>query len=82
MLYSEMIAVCSDIDTERINALCGENVDILNVKSCGTCTHYRALENWFSRELMLCCNVVRISILNASLYSLSRGANPCPCVFF
>ena len=32
MLYSEIIAVCSQIHTKQINILCGQNVDLLNVK--------------------------------------------------
>jgi hypothetical protein len=32
MLYREIIAVCSQIHTEHINALCGQNVELLNVK--------------------------------------------------
>ena len=32
MLYSEIIAVCSEIHTKHINTLCGQNVDLLNVK--------------------------------------------------
>ena len=32
MLYREMIAVCSEIHTKHINTLCGQNVDLLNVK--------------------------------------------------
>jgi len=36
MLYREIIAVCSHINTEHINAVCGLNVELLNVKSCGT----------------------------------------------
>ena len=32
-LYREIIAVCSEIHTKRINKLCGENVELLNVKS-------------------------------------------------
>ena len=32
MLYSEIIAVCSQIHTEHINTLCGQNVELLNVK--------------------------------------------------
>ena len=32
MLYSEIIAVCSQIHTKHINALCGQNVERLNVK--------------------------------------------------
>ena len=32
MLYKEIIAVCSHIHTQHINALCGQNVELLNVK--------------------------------------------------
>ena len=32
MLYSEIIAVCSQIHTKHINTLCGQNVALLNVK--------------------------------------------------
>jgi hypothetical protein len=32
MLYSEIIAVCSQIHTNHINTLCGQNVELLNVK--------------------------------------------------
>jgi len=32
MLYREIIAVCSEIHTEHINALCGQNVELVNVK--------------------------------------------------
>jgi len=32
MLYWEIIAVCSEIQTEDINTLCGQNVELLNVK--------------------------------------------------
>ena len=35
MLYREIIAVCSQIHTKLINTLCGQNVELLNVKpSC------------------------------------------------
>jgi hypothetical protein len=36
MLYSEVIAVYSQIHTKHINALCGQNVELLNVKPGGT----------------------------------------------
>jgi hypothetical protein len=36
MLYSEIIAVCSEIHTKHINTLCGQNVELLNVKHGGT----------------------------------------------
>jgi hypothetical protein len=29
MLYREIIAVCSEIHTERMNTLCGRNVELL-----------------------------------------------------
>ena len=32
MLYREIIAVCSEIHTEHINTVCGQNVELLNVK--------------------------------------------------
>jgi len=32
MLYREIIAVCSEIHTIHINTVCGQNVELLNVK--------------------------------------------------
>jgi len=32
MLYREIIAVCSEIRTKHMNTLCGQNVELLNVK--------------------------------------------------
>ena len=32
MLYKEIIAVCSEIHTKHINTLCGQNVELSNVK--------------------------------------------------
>jgi len=32
MLYREIIAVCSQIHTKHINTLCGQNVELVNVK--------------------------------------------------
>ena len=32
MLFREIIAVCSQIHTKHINTLCGQNVELLNVK--------------------------------------------------
>ena len=32
MVYSEIIAVCSQIHTKHINTLCGKEVELLNVK--------------------------------------------------
>jgi hypothetical protein len=32
MLCRERVAVCSQINTKHINTLCGQNVELLNVK--------------------------------------------------
>ena len=32
MLYREIIALCSQINTKHKNSLCGQNVELLNVK--------------------------------------------------
>jgi hypothetical protein len=47
MLYSEIIAVCSEIHTKHINTLRGQNVDFVNVKLGGTYSKHWALE-WYT----------------------------------
>ena len=37
MLYREIMAVCSEIHTKHINTVCGQNVELLNVKPYGMC---------------------------------------------
>jgi len=32
MMYGKVIAVCSEIHTKHKNTLCGQNVELLNVK--------------------------------------------------
>ena len=32
MFYGEIMAVCSQIHTKHINTVCGQNVEVLNVK--------------------------------------------------
>jgi len=32
MLYREIMAVCSQIHIKHINTLCGQNVELMNVK--------------------------------------------------
>ena len=36
MLYREITGVCSQIHTKHINTLCGQNVELLNVKPGST----------------------------------------------
>ena len=35
MLYVAQVAVCSEINTKHINTLCGQSVQLLNVKLIG-----------------------------------------------
>ena len=44
MLYREIIAVCSQIHTKHINTLCGQNVELLNVKPDGTYSDHWAVK--------------------------------------
>ena len=47
MLYREIIAVCSEIHTKHTNTLCRQNVDLLDVKPCGTHINHRAVNHTF-----------------------------------
>ena len=42
MLYREIIATCSQIHTKHINKLCGQNAELLNVKSGGKYSNHWA----------------------------------------
>jgi len=46
MLYREIIAVCSEIHTNHINTLCGQSVEFVNIKPCGTYSDHWALEGY------------------------------------
>jgi hypothetical protein len=46
MLYSEIIAVCSQIHAKHINTLCGQNVEFVNVKPGGAYSNHWALNRW------------------------------------
>jgi hypothetical protein len=50
MLYREIIVVCSQIHAKYINTLCGQNVELLDVKPGGTYSDHWALsQNKLSR---------------------------------
>jgi len=44
MLYSEIIAVCSQIHTKHTNKQCGQNVEFVNVEPGGTYSNHWALK--------------------------------------
>jgi hypothetical protein len=41
MRYREIIAVCSQSHTKHINTLCGQNVELLNVKPGGMYSNHQ-----------------------------------------
>jgi sulfite reductase beta subunit-like hemoprotein len=46
MLYSEIIAVCSQIHTKHINTLCGQNAEFANVKPGGTYSDHWVIKRY------------------------------------
>ena len=70
MAYREIIAVCSQIHTKHINTLCGQNVELLNVKPGGTFSNHWALNGEISvirtsqlmlyREIIAVCSEIHI----------------------
>jgi hypothetical protein len=44
MWYREIIAVCSEVQTEHINTLCGQNVKSVNVKPRGIYNYHWILK--------------------------------------
>jgi hypothetical protein len=46
MLYREKIAVCSEMHTNHIHTLCGQNVGLLNVKPGGTYSDHSAVKGY------------------------------------
>jgi hypothetical protein len=46
MLHREIMAVCSEIHTNHINTLCGQNVQFFNVKPGGTYSNYWGLKGY------------------------------------
>jgi hypothetical protein len=57
MLYSEIIAVCSQIHTKHINTLCGQKVELLNVKASGTYSNHWTLKSHCYQSIILGTNV-------------------------
>jgi len=43
MFHREIIAVCSQIHTEHINTMCGQNVELLSVNPSGTYSDHWAV---------------------------------------
>ena len=72
MLYREIIAVCSQIHTKHINTLCGQKVELLNVKPGGTYSDHWALKAWQLPGMEMSPNDITICP------NLQRGFEPTP----
>ena len=71
MLYSEIIAVCSQFHTKHINTVCGQNVELLNVKLAA----HIVTAGLFGKETILATSVMqRISIDRSHRASLFMAA--------
>ena len=49
MLFREIITVCSQIHAKLINTLCGQKVELLNVKAGGAYSNHWTLEGYYGR---------------------------------
>jgi hypothetical protein len=69
MLYSEIIAACSEIHTKHINTLCGQNEELFNVKVGGTYSIHWALKGKINKgDSRMTFELSRILLRITSLY--------------
>jgi hypothetical protein len=82
MLYSEIIAVCSEIHTKHINTLCGLNVELLNVKHGGTYSNDWALEVKYSHDDLAVVNHFRrFFYADKTVVLTSCQCQKCPVMY-
>jgi len=77
MLYREVIAVCSEIHTKHINTLCGQNVELCNVKPGGTHSDHWALEVTKDQNLFLPLHFEIITLVHRSLNAILAQPKNC-----
>ena len=78
MLCREIIVVCSVIHTKRINTLCGQNVELLNVKPDGTYRSFATTSSLlkicvFSAQTFKGFEVLQFSMSATTTQLLSSG---------
>jgi tryptophanase len=72
MLYREIIAVCSMIHTKHINTLCGQNVELLNVKPGSTYSNRWALDGTFKDPVRTAQKAHSVPVTKTSQLMLYR----------
>jgi uncharacterized membrane protein len=64
MYYREIIVICSQIHIKHKNTLCGQNVELLNVKPGGTYSNHWDLKGYISviktSQLMLYREIIAV----------------------
>jgi hypothetical protein len=68
MLYREISAVCSEIQTKHINTLCGQNVEFVNVKPGGTQSNHWALKGLLLVSYFVGKEFVFVSFFHDTLF--------------
>jgi hypothetical protein len=74
-LYSEIIAVCSEIHTKHINTLCGQNVEFVNVKPGGTYSNHWALKGYEVSALHFSVQTAELATLRFELLNILNRKN-------
>ena len=70
MVYREIVAVCSQIHTKHINTLCGQNVELLNVKlavyivTTGLQWVIKTSQLMLYREIITVCSQIHTKYIN------------------
>jgi hypothetical protein len=71
MLYTEKIAVCSEINTKHINKMCVQKEKFLKVKPAGATRRHKALKGLFI--LFLCAHVGKQIKKPPAILRITRG---------
>jgi hypothetical protein len=85
MLYTQLIAVCSEIHTKPVYTLCEQNVELLNVKAGGTYSDHWALRGEIGRgevmpeEMEHYVNLIGLLTTERSLFGAVDGFPRCNC---
>ena len=80
MLYREIMAVCSEFHTKHINTLCGQNVELLNVKLAVHLSRYSKLNESSLQYTVRClCQSVRCSLSAYCRHFRCSSVRKCCC---
>jgi len=64
MLYSEIIAVCSQIHTEHTNTLCGQNVECRTYRAVNTPSVIKTNQSILHSEIIDVCSQIYTKHIN------------------